>query len=53
MAEDSKIRPGTGKVLKYFRVGNEPMTGLKNEIAELTDGDLAQLVSAIDGDGNY
>jgi hypothetical protein len=54
MADEQSIRPGTGKVLKFFRGPGESMTQLKDEIAELTDTDLKQLVGGIeDGSLTY
>lgn len=45
---DTAVRPGTGKVLKFFRIGAEPMSKLKDEIGELTDADLSQIVKGIE-----
>jgi len=50
MASDGVVRKGTGKVLKHFRIGNEPMTKLKDEISELSDADLEQLVTGIENE---
>ena len=52
-ADTGKVRQGTGKIIKFFRVGQEPMSKLKAECDELTDQDIQDLVTAIDGDGSY
>ena len=48
------VRPGTGKLVKFFRIGTEPMQGLMSEVEQLTDNDVTQLAAGIEsGSLNY
>jgi hypothetical protein len=41
------VRPGTGMVVKFFKVPGESAMAVATEVNGLTDSDLAQLVQGI------
>ncbi len=41
-------RPGTGKVVKFFRESSDTLKGVMSEVEQLTDKDLAELVEGIE-----
>ncbi len=42
------VRPGTGKILKFFRIGKEPLKPLQDEIALLSPRDFEQLLQGLE-----